>query len=125
MVGSFSSVSSGPSPSTSSSTSSTILVCSAVVIGTRSSSSSRSTTRPISARTRSFGMEETRSRFRTPISLRWICDFSSKYRSAPRAPWTALRRARVEDDCSIPRCLLELLFVRVCANNYIPRQISR
>ena len=74
----------GPSPSTSSSTSSTILVCSAVVIGTRSSSSRRSTTRPISARTRSLGMEETRSRLRTPISLRWICDFSSKYRSAAR-----------------------------------------
>ena len=35
-----------------------------------------------------------------------------------------LRRALVKDDCSIPRCLLELLFVRVCGNNYIPRQIS-
>ena len=70
MDGSLSSGSSGPSPSTSSSTSSTILDCSAVVMGTRSSSSKRSTTRPISARRRSLGSEETRSILSTPISLR-------------------------------------------------------
>src|SRR6266404_1800895 len=81
---SFNRGSSGPRPSTSSSTSSMILFCSAVVMGTRSSSSRRSTTRPISARRRSLGMEETRSRLRTPISLRWISLLSSKMRSAAR-----------------------------------------
>ena len=57
-------------------TSSMIRFCSAVVIGTRSSSSRRSTTRPISTRRRSRGIALTRSMLSAPTSFLWISDFT-------------------------------------------------